>query len=64
MRTVVDEGGLVCRVLFSLYVKDKPRTSRYVELAQYADDTVAVVTSLLVGYLETYLGILGFGCGI
>jgi hypothetical protein len=47
-------------VLFSLYVNDIPTPSRYVELAQYADDTAVAATSrspsLLVGYLEAYLG--------
>jgi hypothetical protein len=44
----------------SLYVNDIPTPSRHVELAQYADDTAIVATSrspsLLVGYLEAYLG--------
>jgi hypothetical protein len=43
-------------VIFSLYVND----IRYVELAQYADDTALIATtrspSLLVGNLEAYLG--------
>jgi hypothetical protein len=46
-------------VLFSLYVNDIPTPSHHVELAQYADDTALVATSLspslLVGYLEAYL---------
>jgi hypothetical protein len=60
MRAGVAQGGLVSPVLFSLYVNDIPTTSGRVELAQYADDTALVATSrspsLLVGYLETYLG--------
>jgi hypothetical protein len=47
-------------VLFSLYVNDIATPSRHVELAQYAADTAVVATSrspsLLVGYLEAYLG--------
>jgi hypothetical protein len=47
-------------MLFSLYVNDMPTPSRHVELAQYADDTALAATprssSLLVGYLEAYLG--------
>jgi hypothetical protein len=50
MRAGVAPGGIVSPVLFSLYVNDIPTPSRYVELAQYADDP-----SLLVGYLEAYL---------
>jgi hypothetical protein len=54
------QGGLVSPVLFSLYVNDIPTPSRHAELAQYADDTALVATSrspsLLVGYLEDYLG--------
>jgi hypothetical protein len=60
MRAGVVQGGLVFPVLFSLYVIDIPTSSRHVELAQYADDTALVATSrspsLLVGYLEAYLG--------
>jgi hypothetical protein len=60
MRTGVVQGGLVSPVLFSLYVNDMPTPSRHFELAQYADDTALVATSrspsLLVGYLEDYLG--------
>jgi hypothetical protein len=45
-------------VLFSLYVNDNTLPPRRV--AQYADDTALVATSrspsLLVGYLEAYLG--------
>jgi hypothetical protein len=60
MRAGVVQGGLVSPVLFSLYVKDIPASSRHVELAQYADDTALIATSgsplLLVGYLQAYLG--------
>jgi hypothetical protein len=60
MRAEVAQGGLISPVLFSLYVNDMPTPSRQVELAQYADDTVLAATfsspSLLVGYLEAYLG--------
>jgi hypothetical protein len=56
----VAQGGLVSLVLLSLYVNDIPTPSRHVELAQYADDTALVATSrspsILVGYLEAYLG--------
>jgi retron-type reverse transcriptase len=56
----VEQGGIVSPVLFSLYVNDIPTSSRHVELAQYADDTALTATSrdpsLLVGYLEAYLG--------
>jgi hypothetical protein len=60
MRAGVAQGGLVSPVLFSLHVNDIPTPSRHVELAQYTDDTALGATSrspsLLVGYLETYLG--------
>jgi hypothetical protein len=60
MRASVAQGGLVTPVLFRLYVNDIPTPSRHVELAQYADDTSLVATSgspsLLVGYLQAYLG--------
>jgi hypothetical protein len=60
MRAGVAQGRLVSPVLFSMYVNDIPTPSRHVELAQYADDTALVATSrspsLLVGYLEDYLG--------
>jgi hypothetical protein len=62
MRAGVAQSGLVSPMLFSLYVNDIPTPSRHVELAQFADDTALVATSrspsLLVGYLEAYLGIL------
>jgi hypothetical protein len=54
------QGGLVSPVLFILYVNDIPTLFHHIELAQYADDTALVATSgspsLLVGYLEAYLG--------
>jgi hypothetical protein len=60
MRTGVAQGGIVSPVLFSLYVNDISTPSRHVELAQYADDTALIATSrhpsLLVSYLEAYLG--------
>jgi hypothetical protein len=60
MRAGVAQGGIVCPVLFSLYVNDIPTPSRHVELAQYADDTALIAMfrapSLLLGYLEAYLG--------
>jgi hypothetical protein len=60
MRAGVAQGGLISPVLFSLNVNDIPRPSRHVKLAQYADDTALVATSrspsLLVAYLEDYLG--------
>jgi hypothetical protein len=60
MRAVVAQGGLDSSVLFSLYVNDIPPPFRHVELAQCADDTALVTTSrspsLLVSYLEAYLG--------
>jgi hypothetical protein len=59
MRAGVAQGGLICPVLFSLYVNDKPSPSHHVELALYANDTAITATSrkptLLVSYLETYL---------
>jgi hypothetical protein len=60
MRAGLAQGGIVSPVLFSLYVNDITIPSRHVELAQYADDTALIATSsdpsLLVGYLEAYLG--------
>jgi hypothetical protein len=60
MRAGVAQGGLVYPLLFSLYVKDIPTPFRHVELAQYADDTALVATSrrtsIVLGYLEAYLG--------
>jgi hypothetical protein len=60
MRAGVAQGEIVSPVLFSLYVNDIPTPSRHIELAQYANDTALIATSrdpsLLVGYLEAYLG--------
>jgi hypothetical protein len=60
MRAGVSQGGLDSPVLFSLFVNDVPTPTRHVELAQYADYTALVATSrnpsLLVDYLEAYLG--------
>jgi hypothetical protein len=60
MRAGVAMGGIFSPVPFSLYVNDIPTPSRHVELAQYADGTALIATyrdpSLLVGYLEAYLG--------
>jgi hypothetical protein len=60
MRAGLAQGGLVSPVLFGLYVHDIHTPSRHIELAQYADDTALIATSrdpsLLVGYLEAYLG--------
>jgi hypothetical protein len=60
MRAGVAQGGIVSPVLFILYVNDIPTPSRHVESAQYADDTALMATyrepTLLVGYLEAYLG--------
>jgi hypothetical protein len=59
------QGIFLSRVLFSLYINDIPTRSRHVELAQYADNTTLIPTSrdpsLLVGYLEAYLGGLELG---
>jgi hypothetical protein len=53
---LVARSGLV----LSLLVNDMPTLSRYVELPLYADDTALIFTSrkpsLLVSYMETYLG--------
>jgi hypothetical protein len=60
MRAGVAQGGLVSPMLFRRYVNDIHTPSRHVELAHYADDTALVATSrspsLLVGYLEAFLG--------
>jgi hypothetical protein len=59
MRAGVAQGGIGSPVLFSLYVNGIPTLARYVELAQYADDTAVITTSrypsLVFGYLEAYL---------
>jgi hypothetical protein len=58
MRAGVAQGGLISRVLFSLYVNDIPSPSHRVELALYADDRDIIAMSLkptlLVNYLELY----------
>jgi hypothetical protein len=60
MRARVAQGKLVSPVLLSLYVNDVPTSSRHVELAQHADDKAAIAMSrdpsLVVGYLDSYLG--------
>jgi hypothetical protein len=60
MRARVAQGRLLSPVLFSLYVKEISTRSRHIELAQYAEYTALVVTSsdpsVIVGYLEAYLG--------
>jgi hypothetical protein len=60
MRAGVNQDRLISPVLFSLYVNGIPTPSRHIELAQCTDDTAIVATarspSLLVSYLETYLG--------
>jgi hypothetical protein len=60
MRAGVAQGEIVSAVLFGLYVNDIPTPPRHVELSQYADDTALISTSrdpsLLVGYLDVYLG--------
>ena len=54
----VAQGGLICPILFSLYVNDMPSSSHHVELALYDDDTAIIATShkstLLISYLEYY----------
>jgi hypothetical protein len=59
MRSGVPRGDS-SPVLFSLHVKVIPTPSHHVRLAQYWDDTTLERTSrspsLLVGYLEAYLG--------
>jgi Reverse transcriptase (RNA-dependent DNA polymerase). len=51
----VAQGGVISSVLFSLYVKDIPTPSHYIELAQYADNTALVAMlnqpTLLLKYL-------------
>jgi hypothetical protein len=60
MRAAVAQGELVPPVLFSLYAEDIPTQSRHVQPALYAYLTALTSTSgspsLLVGYLEAYLG--------
>ena len=63
MRTGLDQGGIICPVLFSLYANDMPTLSSHVEFVLYTDDTAIIATSsqpaLLVNYLETYLSDIG-----
>jgi hypothetical protein len=58
MRAGVAQGGLISRVLFSLYV-NMSSPLHHVELAFYVDDTAVIAKSckptLLVSYLESYL---------
>jgi hypothetical protein len=60
MRAGVAQGGIVYPLLFRLYINNIPKPFHHVKLAQYADDTALIATSrdpsLLVGYLEAYLG--------
>jgi hypothetical protein len=59
MRAGMAQGGLICPVIFSLYINVMSSPSHHVELALYADDTAVIATSrkptLLVSYLESYL---------
>ena len=63
MRAGVDQRGIICPVLLSLYVNDMPTPSLHVELVLYTDSTSVIATSsqqaLLVNYLETYLSDIG-----
>ena len=63
MRTGVDQRGIICPFLFSLYVNEMPTPSRHVELVLYTDGTSVIATSsqpaLLVNYLETYFSDTG-----
>jgi hypothetical protein len=56
----VGSGILVYPVPFRLYRNDIHTSSHHVKLAKYAEDTAVIATSrdpsLLVGYLEAYLG--------
>jgi hypothetical protein len=58
MRAGVAQGGLICPVLFSLFV-NMSSPSNHVELALFADDTAVKATSRmptrLVSYLESYI---------
>jgi hypothetical protein len=60
MRAAVAQGGIVSPLLFSLHVHDILTPFGHVELAHYSNDTAVIATScdpsLLVGYLEAYLG--------
>jgi hypothetical protein len=58
MRAGVSQGGLICPVLFSLFVYDMSSPSHHVELAHYTDDAairdMSAKPTLLVRYLESY----------
>jgi hypothetical protein len=59
MRVGVAQGGLISRILFSLYVNDMHSLSHHVELALYVHDTAIIATSrkptLHVSNLVSYL---------
>jgi hypothetical protein len=55
MQFDVAQGGLVCPVIFRLYVNDTATRSHHVELAQYADDTALLATSRNPSLLVVYL---------
>jgi hypothetical protein len=60
MRAAVAQGGLLSPCTLQPLCNDIPTPSRRIRLAQYADGTALRATSrdpsLLVGYLEAYLG--------
>jgi hypothetical protein len=60
MRAGVAQSGLISPVIFHMYVNDTSTPSHHVELGQYEDGTALIATSrsssLLVVYLEAYLG--------
>jgi hypothetical protein len=64
MRAGVAHGGFISPVLFSLNVNDIPTPFPHIYLVQYADGTALIATSrgpsLLIGYLEAYVGRLEF----
>ena len=47
--------GLICLVLFSLYINDMSSPSHHVELAPYADDTAIIATSPMPTVIGSYL---------
>ena len=59
MRAGLVQSGLICALLFSLYVNNMASPSHHVELPLYADVTAIIAKSrkptLLVSYLESYL---------
>jgi hypothetical protein len=65
MRAGVVQGALVAPVLLNLYVNYTPTPSHHVQLAEYVNVPALVATcrspSLLVCYLEAYLGRPGTG---